>query len=321
MKKVCVMHQASIGDTMLATPIYRAIKESYPECRLVCVTSHIGYEMLRGVPYIDCLLSYEKGDAVFPVLRAIWRADAAIILDLHYRNALYAFLAMIPKRIGLGKDFINVHVKDLDWWVYEPYKYLNFSQQIGATTECIDLLRPVPTEEEAVRIRELCARLRKAPSQKLVLIAPYSLDSLKDWEPSKYRQLLERIYKAGHTAAIIGGKAESERAAQDFPQTCNLAGKTNLRETAELIEQADLLICGCTSVLHISAATKTPSVAIYGPSSPKQWAPRKNCTVITHGFSCSPCHNYREIPCTDNRCLQEISVDEVWEAVERNLLG
>ena len=319
LKKVCVMHQASIGDTLLATSVFRAIKEAYPACRVVAVTSHVGYEMLMGASDIDVLVAYEKGDAVLPVLRAIWRADAAVILDMHYRNALYAFLSMIPKRIGLGKDFINVPIKDLEWHVYEPYKYLNFLRPIGIETDHAVLVRPTPTAEEKAHVLRLCAELREGIDKKLVLLAPYSLDSLKDWEPPKYRELIRRLQAAGHVVAVIGGRGERARAEQDFPGTENLAGMTNLRETAELIEQADLLVCGCTSVLHISSTTGTSSVAIYGPSSPRQWAPKHNCTVVTHSFPCSPCHNFGGEPCRDNRCIKEITVDEVWDAVQRTL--
>ncbi len=50
------MHQASIGDTLMVTPVYRALKECYPDCRQVVVTGHAGYELLRDNPHIDTLL-------------------------------------------------------------------------------------------------------------------------------------------------------------------------------------------------------------------------------------------------------------------------
>lgn len=31
MKKIVVMHRASIGDMLLATPVYREIKNTYPQ--------------------------------------------------------------------------------------------------------------------------------------------------------------------------------------------------------------------------------------------------------------------------------------------------
>ena len=320
MKKICVMHQASIGDTLLATPVYRAAKECYPECELVAVTSHTGYELLYGNPYIDSLIPYEKGDSAWRVLKAIWRADAAIILDFHYRNALYAFLAMIPKRIGLGKDFVNIHVTDLPLRIYEPYKYLNVAAHAGVSTDCIDLTRPMATDSEIKHVRQICAEIRADEKQKLILLAPYSLKNIKNWAPSNYAALSARLKKAGHITAVLGGPERREQAANDFPQEINLAGRTNLRETAALIAEADLLVCGCTSVLHICATTATPSLAIYGPTLPAQWAPKHNCTVLTHNLPCSPCHSADQNPCQkDNICIKGISVDEVWENVLRIL--
>ncbi len=185
MKKICIMHQASIGDTLMATPVYRAIKECYPDCETVVITSPIGYELLYGNPHIDLLLSYKKGDDVLPIIRSIWRSDVAVVFDYHYRNAFYAFLALIPKRIGYGKDFINIRMKDEPLEMFEPLKYLSVVRQLGISTEDLSLTRPYVSSEEKERIVKICNSIRE-PSQKLVLIVPYSQSRVKDWEVSKY---------------------------------------------------------------------------------------------------------------------------------------
>ena len=319
MKKICIMHQASIGDTLMVTPVYRAIKECYPDCETVVITSPVGYELLYGNPHIDLLLSYRKGDDVLPIIKSIWRSDAAVIFDYHYRNAFYAFLAMIPKRFGYGKDFINIRMKDEPLEMFEPLKYLAGVKQLGIHTEDISLTAPYVSTEEKERVAKICNSI-KGNSKKLVLIVPYSLDKIKDWEESKYREIIRRLQENDCAVVMSGGIDEFERIHKEFPNVTNLAGKTNLRESAELINQSDLQICGCTGMLHISSTTKTHSIAIYGPSNPMQWAPKKNCTVITHNFPCSPCHNIPGKPiCQNNRCLKEISVDEVWQAVQNIL--
>ena len=318
-KKICFMHQASIGDTLMVTPVYRALKECFPDCRQVVVTGHTGYELLRGNPHIDTLLRYEKGDAVFPVIKNIWRADASVIFDYHYRNALYSFLALIPKRIGYGKDFINVKLHDEPLEMYEPLKYLAAVKQLGIHTDDFTLTRPVATEQEKIHVAEILAEI-KSPAQKLILFVPFSLAAIKDWEPVKYREIISRLKSLGHATAILGGKSEAERIAKEFPEAVNLAGKLNLRESAELISRADLQISGCTAMLHICSTTNTPSIALYGPTIPEQWAPKKNCYVITHRLSCSPCYNIEGKPlCNDNRCIKSISVDEVWRVAEKIL--
>ncbi len=318
-KKICFMHQASIGDMLMVTPVYRALKECFPACRQVVVTNHIGYELMLGNPHIDTLLSYEKGDAVLPVIKNIWRADVSVIFDYHYRNALYSFLALIPKRIGYGKDFINVKLHDEPLEMFEPLKYLAAVKQLGIHTEDLTLTRPVATEQEKIHVEKILSKI-KSPAQKLILIVPFSLDSIKDWEPPKYRELISRLKNSGYAVAILGGKAESLRAEQEFPDAVNLAGKLTLRESAEITARADLHISGCTSMLHICSSTPTPALAIYGPSMPDQWAPKKNCTVISHHLPCSPCHNIPGKPlCKNNICIKNISVDEVWFAAKKIL--
>ena len=320
MKKICIMHQASIGDTLMATPVYRAIKECYPDCETVVITSYTGYELLYGNPHIDLLLPYRKGDDAVNIVRSIWRSDAAVVFDYHYRNAFYAFLALIPKRIGYGKDFINIRMKDEPLEMFEPLKYLAVVKQLGIQTEDLSLTRPYVSSEEKERIIGICNSIKKQ-HKKLVLIVPYSLDKLKDWEVSKYREIIRRLQENDCAVVMSGGIDEFDPIHREFPNVTNLAGKTNLRESAELINQSDLQICGCTAMLHISSTTKTHSIAIYGPSNPMQWAPKKNCTVITHNFPCSPCHNIPGKPlCKDNKCLKEISVDEVWSAIQKILL-
>ena len=301
---------------LMVTPTYRAVKECYPDCRTVVVTSHAGYEMMFGNPYIDDLIAYRKGDPILPVLKSIWRSEVAVIFDYHYRNALYAMLALIPKRMGYGKDLINIHLEDEPLELFEPLKYLAAVAPLGIHTDDPTPTRPIATVDDKAHvdeiIRSICPR-----GEKLVIIVPYSLSTIKDWQPSSYRELIRRLQSKGCTTAILGSKDQFERASKDFPEAINLCGSTNIRESAEVISRARLYISGCTSMLHVCSTTETPSIAIYGPTLAEQWVPRKNCTLIDHKFPCSPCYNLIDEPCTDNKCLKSITVDEVFSATEK----
>lgn len=315
-KKICIMHRASIGDVLLATPVHRAIKECYPDCEVVAVTSYEGYEMLKGNPCIDRLLPYENGDPILHVIRAIWRADAALIFDIHYRNALFAFLAGIPVRIGWGRHFLTTRVKDEYPLIFAAEKYMSLARLIGVEGRSLRPLQPMASPEEKRRIADIVEQLKaREKAKKIAVIVPYSLSELKNWPVPKYAEIIERLKAHGYASVIMGGKEHYERAERDFPDVMNLTGKTNLRESAEFVAHSDLQICGCTAMLHICSTTDTPVVAIYGPTSPIEWAPRNNCTVVSHMLDCSPCYNKNRAPCTDPRCIREIGVEEVWKAV------
>lgn len=316
--KICVMHSASIGDTLLATPVYRAIKQRYPQSKLIAVVSYTGRELLQGNPYIDELVAYRKGDSVLRIIKLIWRADAAVILDYHYRSALYAFLAMISKRIGRGKDFINIQVSDEAPLEYEPFKYLRLLKKLDIDNDNIQLTGIVANDSDKKHVKNLLSSYG-LEGKRYVVIVPYSLSSLKDWEPEKYREIIKRLTAAGYKVVALGGKDEQERIKKEFPNIISFAGVTNLRESAEIITQAKAQLCGCTAMLHVCSTTQTPVVAIYGPSKPEQWAPKHNCVIVTHEFECSPCCNTDIICQKNNGCISEITVDEVYTELQKFL--
>ena len=318
MRKICIVNCASIGDTLLATPLYRAIKKRYPQCEVVSVLSYAGYELLKGNPYIDVMKRYKKGDSFASIVKAMWKADVAFILDGRYRSALMAFLAFVHKRVGPGRDFINIHTSGQELDLFEAQRYMDVLKHIGIEDNDLTLMRPLPTSEEKNHVTELISDIRKR-AEKIVTISPYSLSTLKDWAPEKYNQLIDKLHENDCEVIVVGGKSDMQKSEQDFTNVVDLVGKINLRESSEVIAQADLHLCGCTSMLHVASSVNTTSVAIYGPTSPIQWAPRHNCTVITHNLPCSPCYKKDVYICDNNRCIKDIGIQEVWEAVASNL--
>jgi heptosyltransferase-1 len=102
----------------------------------------------------------------------------------------------------------------------------------------------------------------------------------------------------------------------------NLEGQTSLRDLAYLYTLSALLVTTDSGPMHIAAAVKTPTVALFGPTDPTRTGPYgKNHIVIRKELPCSPCFLKR---CDTNRCMQEISTDEVFEAIKnvmKNRLG
>ncbi len=52
-----------------------------------------------------------------------------------------------------------------------------------------------------------------------------------------------------------------------------LAGRTDLVELAAAVAAAGRVVCGDTGVAHLATALGTPSVVLFGPTSPARWGP------------------------------------------------
>ena len=97
----------------------------------------------------------------------------------------------------------------------------------------------------------------------------------------------------------------------------NLEGQTTLRDLAYLYSLSRLLITTDSGPMHIAAAMNTPTVALFGPTDPSRTGPYGNGhTIVRKEMPCSPCFLKK---CDTKRCMEEIGVDEVFEAVKESI--
>ena len=123
---------------------------------------------------------------------------------------------------------------------------------------------------------------------------------------------------------LIGSPDEKEGAgsiiAECREKIYDLVGKTTMSLLPAVLKTCRLFVGLDSAGQHIAAAVGTPTLGIYGPSSPASWAPRgERHYVIQKKWSCVPC---RRKGCQDtekSRCLDDLNVDEVFAAVRRAL--
>lgn len=99
----------------------------------------------------------------------------------------------------------------------------------------------------------------------------------------------------------------------------NLSGSTGLRELAAFLSECDVLVTNDSGPMHIGYAVGTPLVALFGSTSPERTGPvGKEATVIRKHVDCSPCF---ERECSKERlaCMDLISTDEVFSAVQKHI--
>jgi ADP-heptose:LPS heptosyltransferase len=67
----------------------------------------------------------------------------------------------------------------------------------------------------------------------------------------------------------------------------------------------------------MAAAVGIPVVALFGPTDDRKWGPwGEGHVVISKHLACAPCKPHK---CNDNVCMQKISVNEAWEALQKKL--
>ena len=161
----------------------------------------------------------------------------------------------------------------------------------------------------------------------LVLVNPNASEMLpqRRWSSTRYVALIRRILAADPDVLVLitGSPAEHDEAAEQCRQAesarcINFAGAVRLTDLPRLYTIARLMVTNDSGPGHFSAVTPLPTFILFGPETPRLYGSLGNATPITAGMACSPCvsaANHRKTPCTDNRCLQAITVDQVFAAI------
>jgi len=101
----------------------------------------------------------------------------------------------------------------------------------------------------------------------------------------------------------------------------NLAGKTSIAKLVSHIAGLDLFITGDSGPMHIAAAYKVPTVAIFGPTKHKETCQWKNpkSLIVRKELECSPCMK-RTCPIKTHECMKEITSKDVLKVVEKIMI-
>jgi ADP-heptose:LPS heptosyltransferase len=149
------------------------------------------------------------------------------------------------------------------------------------------------------------------------LIHPGAGSRARRWPLERFAAVARAERAAGRPVAVTGSRAERDLAARlvalaGLPGTSDLSGATDLAGLAACVAAAERVICGDTGIAHLATSLGTPSVVLFGPTSPREWGPpveRARHRVLWRGRRGDP-HADRPDP-----GLLEIEVEEVLDAL------
>jgi ADP-heptose:LPS heptosyltransferase len=194
----------------------------------------------------------------------------------------------------------------------------------------VSLPRPGAAARETMIARIRAASRLDPEVHRVVLINPNASELLphRRWMPARYAELIKRILKQYQDALVLITGAPNERAEAEAlakecgPRCVSLAGHTALSELPALYSLAKLMVTNDSGPSHFAAASGLHTIVLFGPETPKLYQPLGPSRAIYAGIACSPCvsaSNHRKTACTDNVCMQVISVDQVFAAVTEEL--
>lgn len=331
-----------VGDAIMTTPAVRTIRRNYPDARITLLALPWVADVFRASPHIDHIILYDRGGhhkglpGKFILARELRKEnfDAAILLQNAFEAALITFLARIPVRAGYTTDARGlllshgVRKKPDIKHRHQVHYYQEMLQGVG--------LEPGPDELElhlvdddvlwaAGHVNQFAAG-RKV---KVIGINPgAAYGPAKCWPVTKYAALARQLCSDPDVLIIVFGTGADQAAAKqiadaasDQTRVIDLTGQTTLGQAMAAIHLCNVFVTNDSGLMHVSAALQVPTVAIFGSTDHIATAPfSENASIVRIDLDCSPCLK-THCPKKHFRCMEEIQVEDVADAVDKHLRG
>jgi len=288
-------------------------------------------EVFKNNPHVAEIITYDKRGTqrgvlhLFRLSKEVKRRkfDAAVIPHRSLRSAFLAWEADIPVRVGFtsssGYCFLN---REVPYWPdsHEVERVLELLSGLGLE---VDKLPPelFPGEEDHGWATEFLSE----QIEDWVAIAPGSVWPTKRWLPERFAQLAARVTSELHCGVVfVGGEEDRflcrKIAAEVKGKSLVAAGEASVLQSAALLSKCRLLISNDSAPVHLASAVGTKVVDIYGPTVPEfGFYPHGegHQIVQVEDLYCRPCSKHGPKRCPEGhfRCMREISVERVFDAV------
>jgi heptosyltransferase-2 len=253
----------------------------------------------------------------------------ALVMSRKWKAALAPWLAGIPVRTGFAGEVRFGLINDMRWGERRLARMID---QMGALAlpkgAALPADWPLPQlqvpAEELARWRD--QRGLMADGRPVVTLSPGAVGAGKAWPPGHYAELARALTQDGTSVWVLGGPSETAIARQiaeaGGPHVRDLTG-TDLRNAILALAAADVAVTNDSGLMHISAAIGTPTVAIFGPTSPWHWKPLNPVAAILEPPGDDEARQRARTEGNDavqHRRTADVAVHSVLEAV-RNVLA
>lgn len=326
LEKILAIQFKYFGDAVLMTPALRALCGHFPDGELHLLVPEEVAPLFQHLPWLNRVwpMPRKRGRARFwqswPVIRALRqeRFDRSVDFASNDRGAILSRLIGARRRLGwdehsgfLGRTFCYTDRVALE--ANPQHESARLAQllsgwQIPPPASLEAEIRADPTLADAAR--------KILPDERAVICHVASSQPKKEWPLAHWAKFRRLAGSAGFHIIFTTARGEREQALMKelksfAPEAVILPPVPELSLFLAVLARAGVFISGDTGPLHFAAGLGVPTISLFGPSSPAQWAPLGRRHRILTGSACF-CDGNLSVCQGANHCLAAISPEQVF---------
>jgi lipopolysaccharide heptosyltransferase I len=332
-REILVIKPSSLGDIIHALPAIGSIRKRFAQARISWLVKPEWADLLKDHPFIDEVISSPFSWGSLPeLIRSVRRRPFDLVIDLQglFRSAFLGFLTTASFRIGFSEGregapwFYTDRVTVPEEIPHAVDRYRTVAKALGASLQEVNF-GVTSSSDSIISVNRLLKEVGLSESDPYAVIHPTARWESKKWPGESFAKLGDWLVEEKKMPLLfIGSQGEREEVDRVLSTmrraATNVAGKTTLLESAELIKRAQFLICNDSGPMHLAAAVGTPVFALFGPTDPGKVGPYgAGHSVIQKEIDCLGCVRSRCV--RQNQCMKAISIEEVQQTLEEKWIS
>ncbi len=355
-KKLLIVKPDGIGDFVIFLSVIEEYKRLFKDYTIDIACNDQTRDLATAIPFINKVICFDFMNRLFRKKYRFYTLKSFLkILLLKYDKVIYPvysrakpvdlFIRCIraKEKIAFYGDSINdsdngllrrnsyySHIISGDECIKSEFeRNYEIIKKLGSNLSLSEISPRIWFSYDKDEYQKI-AQENNLNSHSYIAILPGTRETIKYWDNNKWAELIQkilfnfpeyRIVFLGYGADIYPIKTIMNKL-KPFKngQRINLCGKTNLRNLSKIIANARMLIGTDTGAIHIAAAVGTPNVCIMGGGHFGRYYPYGNLKknrIVYKKMDCFGC-NWKCIY-DDSKCIKNITVDEVFNNIERLL--
>jgi heptosyltransferase II len=321
-----------IGDFVRCHSVVKVLRERFPDRPVDLLATSLCAPLADYMPGVRqaIVADFPRSRLALSQQTALARRlrqesyGMALTMPRTWKAALTPYLAGIPERVGFAGELRFILLNDIRFGEKKLPRMVDRCAMLALPREAAQPPNwPLP--ELIVPATEIAAwRVRRGLTEDrpIVALAPGAVGPAKRWTTEGYIALARRLTNDGAAVWVLGGPCETAVASQIAAGSGarDLTGN-DLRDAILALAAASVAVSNDSGLLHVAAAAGTPSIGIFGPTSPWHWAPLNPLAGVietTTALSCRPCHK-PVCRLVHHRCMRDITTDQVLAAARAAL--
>jgi len=324
-----------IGDFVRCHSVVKLLRQRYPNRDVDVLTTTLCAPLVDYMPgvrrSIVCDLPRKRlalrMHRALAARLALEHYGRALVMPRTWKAALAPFLAGIPERTGFFGEARFGLLNDVRFGERRLPRMIDRCGVLALPREA-PLPADWPVPELNVPAAEAAAwraeRGLPDDGRPVVVLAPGAVGPSKRWPVAHYAKLAQELTSEGNSVWVLGSPDEAPLAAE-IARTAGGRARDltspDLRNAILALKLASAAVSNDSGLLHVAAAIGTPTIGIFGPTSPWHWAPLNPLAAIIETrteLPCRPCHK-PTCRLRHHRCMRDIPPAQVLPAVRRAL--